>query len=786
MRHHLAGEHEAAELEYRETLALAPETAEAHNNLGVLIRDREPEQALEHFTEAVRLVPVYAEGLINRGLILQRLGRAEAAREAFEAAVREHPQNAKALNNYGLILRELGDLQGAQHALERAVALSPQDPGIRTNLGNVYLELARIGDAIDCYEAALTTDPESVEALNNLGGAYRSQRNFPEAIRLFRKALELRPDFLDALHNLALAVPPDMETARENEAILRYAAERNPDIPAYGAVLATGLQEGGRIEEARAEALHVLEQEPKNTAARNVLAVAAIHALDYAGALQQCERVLERAPRDTTARWNRALALLALGDYERGWAAYESRWQLVHFALEHRNFPEPAWDGSSLDGRTILLYTEQGLGDGIQFIRFAKRLKERWDARIIVEAAPALAPLFRTCPWLDDVFPRGQAAPSFDVHAAILSLPWLLGVELEEVSGEAYLEARPRPVTKRIEPSRRLRVGLVWGGGAPTPTLAWRSLQLEQLRPLLEIEGIDFYSLQKGDAASQLQAFPLSDRIVDLGPDLHDFTDTAAAIEDLDLVVSIDTSVAHLAGALGKPVWILLIRSADWRWLADRDDSPWYGSARLFRQRTNGEWAAVVEQVRGALKTLAEAHAGPNSDSDHGRAILGGGDVEEVCTEIRSQQTLADGTPRFSIPVPIRFLSDPRRLQHLQAELSGEGVDPELRRFLDDELRSGDVFVDLAANWGFAALSAATLPERSVTVVALAEDETEERIIARAGRENRLTGGLRVHAKKHGAEESVDEILPVSRVAGHGQLFLRIPRGVDPVAALAG
>lgn len=787
VKHHLAGETAAALAAYRRAIELMPELPEAHNNLGVLVRETDLAAATECFREAARMAPGYLDGFVNLGLALQQAGRLEEAAESFRRAVEIRPDDANANNNLGAVLRDLGRAEEAEPFLAAAVRIRPEEPSGHINLGNVHLELGRVDRAIDCYQAALRLDPASAGALNNLGGAYRAKRRFSEAIHYLRRALDVAPDFVDALHNLSVATPPDAEVARANEAILRAAVERNPGNPRIMAILATALHEQGRYDEACEEAKRILELDPDNSEALTVVGISAADRLEYHEAIRCYDRALARSPHNSTALWNRTLAYLAIGDYERGWPGYENRWRLVHFALDRREFPTPTWDGSPLDGRTILLYTEQGLGDAIQFIRFARVLKERWSVRIVVQTVAALVPLLQACDYVDLVVERGGEVPAHDVHCALLSLPWRLGTRLETIPAEPYLTASPRPITASIRDTGALKVGLVWGGGAPTPSMAWRSVPLALFRELAAVQGVQLYALQKGDAAAELEGCDFAHRIVDLGPQIRDFNDTAAAIAALDLVISIDTSVAHLAGGLGVPLWTLLIRGCDWRWLADRDDSPWYPSARLFRQEGSTDWAPVVARVTEALRSLASgretgiagagapapAIAAPSAPSAAPTVALPAADTDEA------------GRPAFTLNLPLRLLATPDAFAAYEAELVGGGVDAELRALLRGSLAGDDVFVDLRAGWGHAALSAATSPAARATVVAVTQGEEAESILLDAIRTNPLRGTIHVRrADQVGL--TVDSLVPPASVEAPASLYLRIGSGAAAAAALAG
>jgi tetratricopeptide (TPR) repeat protein len=314
---------------------------------------------------------------------------------------------------------------------------------------------------------------------------------------------------------------------------------------------------------------------------------------------------VRQAPDDALLHFNHALVLLEAGRYAEGFAEYEWRWRLPEFQARRTDFGRPAWDGGDPRGRTILVHTEQGLGTNVQFIRYAPLVAAR-GGKVVLLCPPGLAPLLQTVEGVAAVIPNGQPLPPFDLHAPMASLPRLLGTTFDTIPARVpYLAADPARVAtwrERLaaDGPTGFRVGLIWAGNQkPDPA---RTCPLSAFAPLARMTGVQFYSLQKGDTAVEARRPPEGLALLDLSDALHDFADTAAAIANMDLIISVDTSVAHVAGALGKPVWTLLPYLADWRWGVDRADSPWYPTMRLLRQAKQGEWAGVLEGVAGDLR----------------------------------------------------------------------------------------------------------------------------------------------------------------------------------------
>ncbi|MGA9431839.1 MAG: tetratricopeptide repeat-containing glycosyltransferase family protein, partial [Xanthobacteraceae bacterium] len=480
--------------------------------------------------------------------------------------------------NRGATLHALERYAEALAACDHAIALQPDYAEAQTNRANTLTVLRRYDEALEACSRALALAPDYVEAFCYRGDALHGLQRFDEALVGFDHALALRPAYADAHCNRGATL----------HALKRY-------------------------EEALAACDRCIALQPDHAQAHCNRGVTLQDLMRCNEALASYDRALASRPDFASAHNNAALCRLLIGDYKRGWREHEWRWQTDQLGGERRSFPQPLWLGSSeLAGKTILLHAEQGFGDTLQFCRYVP-LVAAHGARVVLEVQRPLQHVMRSLEGAAEVISRGEPLPVFDLHCPLLSLPLALRTELDTIPARTpYLAApdeKARTWRDRFAGHEKRRIGLVWAGN-PRKELpgcnridALRSMEFAQLAPLLEVPGGEFYSLQKGDdAAAQLRDCIWREQVVDWTDDLQDFSDTAALIDNLDLVIAVDTAVAHLAGALNKPLWLLNRYNTCWRWLLDRKDSPWYPSARLFRQDAAGRWDGVVLRVRAALR----------------------------------------------------------------------------------------------------------------------------------------------------------------------------------------
>lgn len=472
------------------------------------------------------------------------------------------------------------------------------------NHARAALQAGHPAEAEAACHSALALEPGLAEAWQLLGFLQHHRGDGAAGLASLQTALRLRPDFAP-VHNDLGVVLRGLGRLAEAAASYQRALALAPDFADAHFNLGNTLKELGLLEEAvacfvRADALKPgLPDTPTNCGA----ALRDLNRLDDAA---RCyEEALRRQPDFPEARWNRGVLRLLRGDLAGGWDDYEWRWKVPGLLPPRRVFTVPEWDGSDLKGRAILLHAEQGFGDTIQFIRYAPVLAAR-GATVLLQCQPALTGLMASVSGISEVIPDGATLPAFDYHAPLLSLPRLCSTRLESVPCRVpYLEAEQGRV--RLPPARAgrpLRVGFAWAGNPANGADRLRSMPLADWFPFFAEAPATFYSLQCGPRAAELAALPSGSAVVDLSPQLRDFTDTASAVAELDCVITVDTSVAHLAGALGRPVWTLLASAACWRWLLGRADSPWYPTMRLFRQPSRGDWRSVMECVRRELSGL--------------------------------------------------------------------------------------------------------------------------------------------------------------------------------------
>jgi tetratricopeptide (TPR) repeat protein len=640
--HHQAGRLAQAEAAYRQLLAGEPDHADALHLLAVLLhQSRRSTEAEPLVRRAAALAPRNAEIHNTLGSLLRDTGRPAAATDAFRAALRAQPNTPEIRYNLGLALLDAGDLPAAEAALRNAARLKPDFVAARLDLANLLIRLNRPAEAEASARAALRHEPANPRLHNALGLSLAAQHNPTDALAAFDAAIAHtqgfyleahanragalialdRPTQAEAAYRAILATAPaDAPTLRalidllrrqdraaETEPFLRTLLTGQPDDPDLHAYLGAALAGLDRRQEAIAAFDASLALRPGDAGTLHARSIMAFDLARFDDSLTDLQHAASAAPEDPAIRTSLAHAHLLRADYATGWPLFEARLRLP----DATHLDAPAWDGRPTD-RVVLVHAEQGIGDTLQFCRFLPNAAAR--APIVFLGPTSCARLFQSFSTLQAVC-TDLSVPPYDLQCALMSLPGLLDIsEAEFAVSLPYLHVDPAGAAawrQRLGVLPGLRVGLVWGGNPKFGADRRRSLPLSAFAELLALPGVTFVSLQKGEiAAAEIAALNLPD-LIDIAPDLHDFADTAAALTALDLLITVDTAVAHLAGALLRPVWMLNRADTDWRWQLSRTDSPWYPTLRLFRQATPGHWQPVLEALRNALASrIAVAASG--------------------------------------------------------------------------------------------------------------------------------------------------------------------------------
>jgi tetratricopeptide (TPR) repeat protein len=532
-------------------------------------------------------------------------GKFSRAEEIYRWVVSRAP-NATRYADLGAICRKQGKHDEAIAFLKKAVELEPKSADHHFKLGDAFFRHGKTEDALRSWCRVIELQPRHADALSWLGCLYVEAGQLDRSVAHFRRAIVANPRHYYAHDNLGIALRKKGELEEAIQCHLRAIALK-PDQPEAYTHLGTTYSEIDRLEDAIASHQKAVAVDPAFSGAHCNLGTAYVGALRLEDAIRSYERALELEPGNGHYHWNYSNALLLAGDYDKGWKEYEWRWQAPELKKPRPDFPGPAWQGEDIAGKTILLHGEQGFGDVIQFIRYASLVADR-GARVLFVSPPQLARLVSNAKGISQVAGVGQPLPGFDLHFPLLSLARAFNTRLSTVpSSVPYIRADDTLVAAwraRMENDKSFRVGVIWGGRTTHPQDRKRSCALSDLAPIARSRGVQLYSLQKGEQAAQAKS-PHAMSLIDWTDELGDFADTAALMANLDLIISVDTAGAHLAGALGRPVWLLNRYQTEWRWLLDREDSPWYPTMRIFRQPRLGDWQTVMESVAAELEQLA-------------------------------------------------------------------------------------------------------------------------------------------------------------------------------------
>ena len=542
--------------------------------------------------------------ILEHALAHHAAGRLAEAEALYSQILQADPNQLDALHLLGVIAHQVGKNEIAVDLIGKALAIKPDHAEAHHNLGNAHTGLGRNEDAATSYRQATLIKPEYAIAHYALGNALRRLGRATEAIDSYNKALALNPELAEAHSNLGLTLH-DLGKFAQAADSFRAALNINLDFAEALYNLGNTLKEQGKLDDTVAAYNKALAIKPNSVDALYNLGntLQALGKID--AAIAAYDKALTINPEHVDVRYNLGLAQLLMGDFENGFENYKLRWQTAQLSRYRRPYQQPLWNGQDLKGQTLFLYPEQGLGDFIQFSRYVSLAAKKAE-RVIVEVPTALACLYPSLPGADVVIETGQSPGDFDVHFPMLDLPGLFTTNPQSIpASQRYLVAADELTEKwrnRLSVHKKFRVGLIWAGRPGHSNDKNRSIDPALIAPLLEIDGVKFFSLQVERDGEAAKVF--GPKVIDLAADLTNFAETAALMSNLDLIISVDSSPAHLAGALGCPVWTLLPYLPDWRWGMNRDDSPWYPNMRLLRQQKHGDWQAVIERVGQELKAV--------------------------------------------------------------------------------------------------------------------------------------------------------------------------------------
>lgn len=538
-------------------------------------------------------------------------GEIQEAKKTCKQICQADPSNAPVLHLLGMIAYRAELYDDAVKQMSRAVQLSPNTPFFHNDLANSFLAQGKIDEAILCYRNALRLDPNIVRAYSKLGVALMKKNRVDQALQSFEIALMLKPDDTDALYHSGLLLDQEKKPHQAIacfERLLAIQPDRIDARYAMGAILSAM----DRDEEAIGCYRKVLEMVPDHVYALNNLGLLLREQGEIDQAVAAFQKAIEIKPDQPPPHWNLSHALLLTGNFESGWQEFEWRlkkddWQIAN----SRRCQVPLWSGESFAGKTMLVHDEQGLGDTIQFMRYLLMVKEL-GGNVIFEAQKPLMGLLEGFPGIDRLVPStadGFLPEGIDIYAPLLSLPAIFNTTVDTIPDTVpYLHADTAKTNcwrERLQ-GDEFKVGIVWAGRPENPNDRNRSCHLRNFEPLTNIRGVRLIGIQLGEAAEQVNDLPAGMEVINFGPELENFTDTMGLIENLDLIIAVDTAVAHLAGAMGKAVWLILTFAHHWPWLLERTDSPWYPSMKIYRQKKKGDWAGIFKQAKMDLQALIE------------------------------------------------------------------------------------------------------------------------------------------------------------------------------------
>jgi tetratricopeptide (TPR) repeat protein len=620
----------AAAVSCRQAVELNPRLAAAWCCLGEAEAARRAYEAAQRaWNTAAGLDGKSARAERSLGHLLARLGRFDEAIVAYRAGLRKAPGDAMLHYALGAALAASEDRRAAKAAYREALRLRPNFPEALLNLGNVHYDEGAFAAAAVCCRKALGLRPTYAKAWCNLGNALQMMGGAREATGCYERTLALDPKTVAARHNLGNAWMARRDYAQA-EACFRETLAMDAGRAEHYNSLGNALFQQRRNDEAEACYRKALKMDPGYAAVHTNLANVLMRQSSRAEMIRHYERALELDPKSAGGHYNLALAYLRQGRYAEGWPAHEWRWDFRELRLRRRRFAAPQWRGEALQGATILLHAEQGLGDTLQFVRYAPLVAER-GGTVVLEVQPRLVRLLQGLPGVSRVVGRGEQLGDFAWQCPLMSIPLAFGTTVDTIPRRIpYVRADEEEIraARQRFAGTGFRVGLAWAGNSQYRSDEQRSMPLRALLPLADVPRITWFSLQFGPACGQMRAAGERFPLIDASSASRDLAETAALMATLDLVITVDTSVAHLAGAMGVPLWVVLPHLADWRWMEERADSPWYPQARLFRQPAPGDWASAVGRMRWDLERSIN---GPIGDECAGAASGGtAGDAHAV------------------------------------------------------------------------------------------------------------------------------------------------------------
>lgn len=600
------GDIAGAEESYKRAIKVDRKNADAHLNLGKLFHsESRPKEARESFIASLRLAPRSVEAHMSLGRLEESEDKMKAALQSFSNAVRIDPKYEPGHLAVGNAHAKLGALDKAEASFRAAIAIDPQYADAYFNLANMLRAQKKSAEAVVFYRIAIDrSTANNADIYNNFGLALSDLKLHAEAEEVFRKAIELRSGFDDAYFNLGKEMTTFGDAVAGME-MLRKAIEINPRNASAHLQLGTALHAQGFLHESIAANRVAMELDPACKITRRNLGMVLSHVGEVEG-IEILESMLIEHPESVDLHWTLSNRLLLHGRHEEGWREYEWRLKVEDMMWQHRDYGVPRWMGEPLDGKRILLYKEQGFGDTIMFARYVQLVVER-GGTVILEVQRGLRGWCEALPGVTEVIEHEDPLPQIDLFSPLMSLPYIL-----EMGGTTPAPVAPSipalEAKDRRESGAKLQVGIAWGGNPKHIHDLLRSTRLTEWSGLAKVEGVEFTSLQVGPPATQIEEGGHGFEFVGDYRDMRDFGNTAAVVAGLDLVITVDTAVAHLAASMGKPVWILLYNVVDWRWGLEGARSDWYPSVRLFRQTTPRDWSGVFGELESSLQEFVAEH----------------------------------------------------------------------------------------------------------------------------------------------------------------------------------